>query len=114
MKKIITVIGIFFLVWCTWSWMEVVIKNATPNEIPISDLNLFNLMIDEPKDSRSYCAWVVNVESNIVTFEDESGNIWSLNDTFDKNEIGQSYKLIFNTCNTKTIYDDRIIAYTKQ
>lgn len=114
MKKIITVIGILFLIWSVWSWAEVVTKNATPNETSISSLNLFNLMIDEPKDSRSCDAWITDIGNNIVTFEDESGNIWTVNDAFDESEIGQSYELIFDTCNTKTIYDDRIIAYIKQ
>lgn len=116
-KGIVSVIMVCLLVWCVWSWHNIITTNAPTNDREPSKYNLFVLLTqqDEEVDSeRKDYAYVECVTEDSVLFCTTDGELWELR-VADTNgwHIQEDYVITFNTHNTESIYDDSIISVSQ-
>jgi hypothetical protein len=72
-----------------------------------SNINAFNVLV---KDEREIKATVIEINDEVVAFEDASGDVWvwelEKNESF---EVGQIVTIVFDDLGNDDIYDDEII-----
>lgn len=59
-------------------------------------------------------ATVIDTQNNIVTIEDETGNVWEFEDTEQWYEMGERVKVVWNDKGTDFKQDDEIIKVVAQ
>lgn len=66
-----------------------------------------SLKTKEPLKTRMVTAKIISVENNDTLLEDTTGNVWSIKDN--SYSRGDRVIIIFDTKNTSSILDDKII-----
>lgn len=113
-KGIVSIIIVCLLVWCVWSWHNIITTNTPTNDREPSQYNLFVLLTqqDEEVDSeRKECAYIECVTEDSVLFCTTDGELWELRvaEPADWN-ISEDYVITFDTMETEEKEDDRIVA----
>lgn len=126
--KVLCTIGILFLLWFIASWVDIVADNTAPNP-QHGDWNLFVILFQEEASeeveeipamcgnpvnayTRITCGWItsINYDENILTLEDEDGEIWvvEVGNAQEFSEQGY-YCIFFDTMGTADKYDDEVV-----
>jgi hypothetical protein len=113
-KYSVSIIMVCLLVWCVWSWHNIITTNAPTNDREPSQYNLFVLLTqqDEEVDSeRKDYAYIECVTKDSVLFCTTDGELWELRvaEPADWN-ISEDYVITFDTMETEEKEDDRIVA----
>ena len=103
LNTIITCLLIVIAIYSMVSFANVISTNLDA-EKEVAEWNMFRIF-----ESRRTIEGIVEATNIIIT---DDGNIWEIN-TCDI-PVGQRINVIFNTCGTRSVYDDIIVAVNTQ
>lgn len=112
LKYIVSIIMVCLLVWCIWSWHDVVSHNMPTSTGDISKYNLFALLsADEVESERESVAYISFTSDKAVLFcTMDDGEQWELRVAEPEHWSKDAhYVITFNTHNTADIHDDSIV-----
>lgn len=131
LKGIATTIFFAVMIWVAASYIDIVADNTRPNP-EHHPYNAFVLLTGwQDKDEeverdgqcgnpiqpyvRIACGWIIDKDGDLLTIEDEDGNIWEVEVGYGENfEVDEYLCIFFDKMDTDNIKDDEIVKLWKE
>lgn len=131
LKGIATTIFFAVMIWVAASYIDIVADNTRPNPVhhPYNAFVLLTGWQDEGEEVerdgqcgnpiqpyvRIACGWIIDKDGDLLTIEDEDGNIWEVEVGYGENfEVDEYLCIFFDKMDTDNIEDDEIVKLWKE